>query len=147
LAERLRATVPLVAEVVVDLPDIRLRARPRPGEWSAIEVVGHLIDKFDHWAVRARRAVSEEFPHLDPYDQDRCVRDSGYQDADLTLLLGRLAASAERFARFVETLDATAMERPADHGEYGRISAHDCVVLPLQSMPEHLAQARAAASG
>lgn len=62
LASQLRQVAARVAEVVVDLPPERLRARPGEGEWSAIKVVGHLIDKFDRWGGRAERVLSEEGP-------------------------------------------------------------------------------------
>ncbi len=140
LAVRLRSVPAMVAELVVDLPDRRLRTRPAPGEWSAIEVMGHLIDKFDHWCRRTTLVAAQDNPVLQPYDQDECVRVADYQSADLTGVLGGLVASAERFARTVVSLPAEAFDRYGVHGEYGSITLSDCITLPLDSVPDHLRQ-------
>ena len=131
---------------MVDLPPERLRDRPGLGEWSSIEVVGHLVDKLNRWGGRAATVLREEGATLEPYDQDECVRQGEYQTADLDLVLGRLVQAAERFARMVEPLTEPELQRRARHTEYGTISLRQCVVLPLESVPDHLRQAEAAAA-
>jgi hypothetical protein len=48
--------------------DRAIRHRPAAGEWSAIEVLGHMIDKMSHWSNRVERIVREERPTLPGYD-------------------------------------------------------------------------------
>ena len=50
--------------------DEAIRHRPGENEWSAVEVVGHMIDKMQIWASRVERILVEERPALPGYDQD-----------------------------------------------------------------------------
>jgi hypothetical protein len=47
-----------------------LRARPEPGEWSALECLGHLADSELVTSVRYRRVVAEDEPPLPGWDQE-----------------------------------------------------------------------------
>src|SRR5436309_5311549 len=66
--------------------DQAIRHRPTPGEWSAIEVLGHMIDKMFHLSNRVERILLEERPILPGYDQDTEVCEHGYQHADPAVL-------------------------------------------------------------
>src|SRR5215831_7973408 len=68
-----------------------IRHRPVEGEWSAIEVVGHMIDKMHIWASRVERILAEEQPTSPGYDQDALVREHDYQHADPAVLFERLS--------------------------------------------------------
>jgi uncharacterized damage-inducible protein DinB len=140
LAAQLRGVPARVAACTSDVRDEALRARPAAGEWSAIEVVGHLIDKLEVWRARVQQTANEDGPVLDPYDQDELVRRANYQGGELHTLLASLTDAAERFASAVERLDAAALERRCRHGEYGDITLQDCITLPLRSVDEHLDQ-------
>lgn len=82
--------------------DRAMRHRPAEGEWSAIEVLGHMIDKMQNWSRRIERILNEEQPALPGYDQDMSVREHDYQHADVEALLEQLKQSCDRFAAFVE---------------------------------------------
>ena len=124
--------------------DRAIRHRPAAGEWSAIEVLGHMIDKMSHWSHRVERIVREERPTLPGYDQDTEVRDHGYQHADPALLLGRLQQHCEHFAALVAALPSSALQREGVHGEFGPMTLRQCIEAPLESVGEHLEQLRAA---
>lgn len=143
-AERLRALPGQVRAILEPLDDRTLRARPAPGEWSAIEVLGHLVDKLRVWCGRLERILGEEQPFLPGYDQDAYVREHDYQAADRAGLLAALTRSAEHFAQVVEDLSDAALDRVGVHGESGPITARACVELPTTSAFEHLAQMQAA---
>ena len=149
LATRLLAVPGEVRAAVDGMSDGELRHRPAPGEWSAIEVVGHLVDKMEAWRGRVERLAGAEpgddVP-LPPYDQDADVARNGYQDARLGILLGRLDGACRRFADEVVRVPDDALTRTGHHGEYGEITLVQCVELPLDSIPDHLAQLRAAAA-
>jgi hypothetical protein len=55
--------------------DPAIRHRPAVSEWSAIEVVGHMIDKMQIWTSRVELVMVEERPALPAYDQDALVRE------------------------------------------------------------------------
>jgi len=121
-----------------------IRHRPALGEWSAIEVLGHMIDKMSHWSNRVERILLEERPTLPGYDQDAEVGEHGYQHADPAVLYEHLQQHCERFATLVASLPATALQREGVHGEYGPMTLQQCIEAPLESVPEHLEQLRAA---
>lgn len=140
LAERIQEVPQRVASHVSAATDDGLRARPAPGEWSAIEVVGHLADKLEIWRRRVERVATEDRPELDPYDQDELVRNAKYQDADLDGLIGSLRTSAQLFADVVRKLADGALNRSGRHGEYGDVTLRDCITRPLDSVDDHLVQ-------
>lgn len=124
--------------------DQAIRRRPAPGEWSAIEVLGHMIDKMFHWSNRVERILLEERPILPGYDQDTEVREHDYQHADPAVLHERLQQRCERFAALVASLPSSALRREGVHGEYGPMTLRQCIEAPLESVPGHLEQLRAA---
>jgi len=145
LAERLRAVPAEFQAAVISLDDRALRHRPGDGEWSAIEVLGHIIDKMNAWSSRVERIAAEPRPVLLSYDQDAYVRAFKYQEQPLQDMLARLTQACERFANIVERLPDDALDRPGVHQESGLITLRYCITAPLDSLPDHLAQLRAAA--
>ena len=143
-SEQLRA-LPSQVRAELDAADAQtLRQRPAPGEWSAIEVLGHLVDKMQVWRERVEQVAREERPFLASYDQDARVREQGYQSAEVHELLTLLRQACERFARTVEALPETALAREGIHEETGPITLEQCVRVPVASADDHLAQMRAA---
>jgi hypothetical protein len=61
--------------------------RPRPGKWSAKEIIGHLIDSAANNHQRFVRAVWQEDLVFPTYDQDAWVSSQGYQSASWSDLL------------------------------------------------------------
>lgn len=131
-------------QVLRTTDDQAIRRRPTPGEWSAIEVLGHMIDKMFHWSNRVERIVLEERPMLPSYDQDREVCEHSYQRADPAVLHERLQLQCEYFATLVTSLPSSTLQREGVHGEYGPVTLRRCIEAPLESVPEHLEQLRAA---
>ena len=124
--------------------DNAIRRRPAEGEWSAIEVVGHMIDKMHIWASRVERILAEERPALPGYDQDALVREHDYQHADPVVLFEQLSQACEHYAAIVERIPTSALEREGMHEEFGSMTIRQCVEATLDSVPQHLAQLRAA---
>lgn|SRR5262245_9654198 len=52
------------------LDDELLVRRPEPGEWSVVELLGHLLDAEIAYSFRARAILTQDNPHLAGYDQD-----------------------------------------------------------------------------
>ncbi len=80
-AEVQRATSASLRHVIVDAGDL-LRTRPAEGEWSVIEVLGHMLDGEIISSARYRWVIVENQPPLIGYDQDLWVDAQGYNDAD-----------------------------------------------------------------
>lgn len=143
-ATRLRATPGLFRQALRTEDERVMRHRPAAGEWSAIEVLGHMIDKMFHWSTRVKRIIHEERPYLPGYDQDAAVRAHNYQQADLKVLFEQLELHCERFASVVEALPSSALQREGVHGEFGPMALQQCVQAALKSVPEHLEQLQSA---
>ena len=136
--------IPAVFRMALLRDDHAIRHRPAAGEWSAIEVVGHLIDKMGIWTSRVERLLAEERPTLPAYDQDALVREHNYQHADPDELFKQLRQACARFAGLVERVPVSALEREGVHEEFGPITLRQCISYPLESAPPHLKQLRAA---
>ncbi len=124
--------------------DPAIRHRPAASEWSAIEVVGHIIDKMQIWTSRVELVMVEERPALPSYDQDALVREHDYQHADPDVLFKQLRQACERFATLVERVPISALQREGVHEEFGPVTLRQCIEFPLESITEHLEQLRAA---
>jgi DinB superfamily len=66
-------------------PDLRIR--PAPGEWSVVELVGHICDGELVSSGRYRWILAHDAPALPGYDQDRWVERLRHRDADVEPLL------------------------------------------------------------
>ena len=94
--------IPAVFRRALLSADHAIRHRPATGAWSAIEVVGHMIDKMQIWFSRVERLMIEERPALPAYDQDALVRDHDYLLADPEVVCEHLRQECKRFAILVE---------------------------------------------
>jgi hypothetical protein len=81
LADEIASVPSKVTAATSGADDQALRRRPEPGEWSALEVVGHLVDKMRIWRARVQAIAVEERPRIDLYDQDALVTAQSYRTA------------------------------------------------------------------
>ena len=97
LIDSLRKTPVLLAAMLSSVDEERAHARPAEGEWSTVEVIGHLIDAEERARARISAVLQEENPELPGYDQNGLVRERGYQQQALPAVVERLLAlRAER---------------------------------------------------
>lgn len=109
-----------VARIVRTVPVDRLRAE-RFGDWSALEVIGHLADMAEVFAERVRRMVNEEVPELPSVDQDAVARERRNDEGDPLAFAKRLRAAHGEIVRLLATPENR--ERSGVHGELGEIDA------------------------
>lgn len=93
----------------------RIRTEPEPGEWSVLEVAGHMVDAEVVYAGRYRWILAHDEPPLIGYDQDLWVDRLRHNEDDpeelLALFEGLRAANLALWARVPE-------------GERGRVGMH-----------------------
>jgi len=77
----------LVAEAGPDL-----RVRPAEGEWSVLELVGHILDAEVVYAGRYRWTLAQDRPPLIGYDQDLWVERLDHNDGDPAEMLSLFRA-------------------------------------------------------
>ncbi|MEW5991477.1 MAG: DinB family protein [Chloroflexota bacterium] len=64
-----QAQAPAALRALVRETGPRLRARPEPGEWSALECIGHIVDGELVVAGRYRWILAHDEPEIIGYDQ------------------------------------------------------------------------------
>ncbi len=88
-AEVLRQ-IPSVLRAIVAEAGEAAREKPAPGEFSLVELIGHMVDAQVVVFTRLRWILAEDEPPIRGYEQDDWVRISGYADADPTQLIDLL---------------------------------------------------------
>lgn len=110
-ATDLRATVDAAAGRLLQVdPDVAAR-RPRPGGWSAREIVGHLIDSAAHNHLRFVRAQWQDDLVFDGYAQDDWVAAQRYQEAPWPELVTLWRDYNRHLARVMAAVPAAVRER------------------------------------
>jgi DinB family protein len=122
----------------------RLRTRPAPGEWSALECIGHIFDSEVVVAARVRWILAEDEPDIVGYDQALWVAELRHNEDDPALLLATLealrAANLDLWAR----RSVADRQRVGRHRERGPESYEMTFRLSAGHDRIHLAQARRA---
>jgi hypothetical protein len=70
----------------------RLRQRPAEGEWSVLELLGHLVDAELVLGARYRWVLAEDHPEIVAYDQDHWVAALKHNEGDPEALLREFEA-------------------------------------------------------
>jgi hypothetical protein len=111
-----QAGTPAAMRQLVSEAGLHLRTRPAPGEWSALEAMGHIADAEVVYSARYRFIVAHDEPPLLGYDQDRWVQSLRHNDDDISALLDQFEAMR---------LANVAMWRRSSPAERGRVGIHD----------------------
>ena len=89
-----------------DDPESRVRRRPAPGEWSALEYTGHVADVLDHIGTAIRRIMAQDDPALSFPDFEARVEQSAYNDKDTLEVLGWLELVCGELASILDGVNA-----------------------------------------
>lgn len=130
LIDALRKTPVVLTYLLAGVDGDRATRRPAAGEWSAVEIVGHLVDAEERAVARIALIVENDGPELAGYDADALVRERAYQQQPLQSVLDRfLALRAER----IHALAALAPDQWRRTGDFmGRGST------PLTAITVHM---------
>ena len=80
-ASRLRAAVDKATPRLLAISAVDAIARPAPGKWSPVEVIGHLIDSASNNHQRFVRMSARDDLVVEGYEQDRWVAQQRYQES------------------------------------------------------------------
>ena len=126
-----------VARIVRTTSADKLRA-VKFGDWTALEVIGHIADAAEIFAGRVRRIVAEDKPHLAPFDQDKLHAENKNNQRDPMELSKRLLAA---HAAIVQSLMEHAnRERLGIHGEWGEVDAAHVAAYQARHSHEHVTE-------
>ena len=113
------ARLPDELEAVVAEAGERLRTRPAPGEWSALEILGHLLDAEIVLAGRYRWILAHDEPPLVGYDQDRWVDRLHHRDEDPAEMIALLRALERSHLQLWRKASESDRARVGIHAERG----------------------------
>jgi hypothetical protein len=89
---RVQTELPDQLQATIEQAGPHLRTRPSPGEWSVLELLGHLLDSEITSAGRYRWILAHDEPPLIGYDQDLWVERLHHQEDDPEEMLSLLRA-------------------------------------------------------
>jgi hypothetical protein len=133
---RLRAALATV-------PKEALQWRPKPGEWSAHEVVVHCADSETQSASRIRVLISEKDPLIQGYDQEQWARDFDYHAHPLEAALAAVDGVRANTATLIRRLPESAWGKVGRHSESGRYTAEDWLQIYADHLENHARQIEA----
>jgi hypothetical protein len=137
------ATPALVRQLLRDAAG-DLRTPPASGEWSVIELIGHMVDSELVSAVRYRWILAQHEPDLVGYDQDQWVSALRHRDGDPERLLAQFDALRAANLELWQRSTPEDRARVGIHRERGPESFDLLFRLLAGHDRVHLAQARAA---
>jgi hypothetical protein len=140
-ARLLEASTAALQGVVQALPPALLVWQPAPGEWSALEVIGHLVEADERgFGGRIRTLLGEERPQFSGWDPDAVARDRRDNERDPAELLAEFSQRRLAHLALVETLTEADLERGGDHPEVGWLTARDLLHEWVHHDANHLRQ-------
>jgi len=146
--DRMRSSAGSVRRAVEGVPPDRLRAAPRPGEWSALETLTHVRDVVIHvYGLRIRRLLYEDAPVFADFDEETYRRASLARGEAVQDLLDTIVAEHEQLARLVRTLADADWAREGRHPAFGAMSIELLAGRVGDHAEEHAAQITAAGRG
>lgn len=128
-AQALRASVAGLSDTAAAMPE-------KPGKWSILQVVQHLVDSELAYGYRMRVIVAEDRPALAGYDQDCWAAHFGTDGVTLAEALDDFASLRALNLRWLARQQPHAMARVGVHAERGEesvtrivrlLAAHDLV--------------------
>jgi hypothetical protein len=131
-----RSTVP--RDAIAGLSRAQLTSRPVPGTWSIQEIVLHLLDSDQVASYRMKRAIAEERPRLDVYDETAFARRLHYHEQDPARACEAFHVNRQVTAALLRRLDESDFQRVAIHPEAGELSLGMFVRIYVHHVDHHL---------
>lgn len=132
-AFRLMDDAATVSAIVRRVPVERL-GRARFGDWTAIDLIGHVTDVGEVFAERVRRALEEDAPTLDAIPEGM----TGDPHRDPMDLSKRLLRAHQRIVALLQAPGA--VDRPAVHAEWGHVNAGHLAAYQAGHSHEHVVE-------
>ena len=122
----------------------RLGRRPARGEWSATEVLGHLLDAEVTLGFRIRKLAAEPGAAVVAWDQDRWTDGLRHQRADPRTLAAAYGALRAANVDQLRRLSPAQRRAAGRHPEYGRLRVDELLSHWAEHDLNHIEQIRAA---
>ncbi|MGH7324702.1 MAG: DinB family protein [Candidatus Rokuibacteriota bacterium] len=122
------------------VPPAAMKWRPKPGEWSAHEVVCHCADAETNAAARIRFLAVEKNPVILGYDQNAWASALDYHAHPLEAALAAVEGVRANTAALLRRLPADVWTREGRHTESGRYTAEDWLKIYAEHLEIHARQ-------
>jgi hypothetical protein len=139
LIARYRAGYGQVQRALEGCTPEELDRRPRPGAWTAREIVHHLGDSEMTSAIRLRLLIATDNPVIAGYDQEKFAS-ALYYDRPIAGSLDAFKAARQTTAELLDRLSETEWLREGTHTEHGRYSVHRWLRIYADHAHEHARQ-------
>jgi len=142
LASDIENTVNEAFQQLRNLPPETIEARSKPGEWSAKEIVGHLVDSASNnhqRFVRLQIADRLVFPDYSQ-DNDAWVSIQSYQEAPWDELLALWRYFNLHLARVIRTVNEACIDHRWVVDESTSITLGELMIDYLRHLKDHLQQ-------
>jgi uncharacterized damage-inducible protein DinB len=133
-----------LARAVRRAPRRRLARRPARGEWSATEVLGHLLDAEVTLGFRIRKLAAEPGAVIVAWDQERWTDGLRHRRANAPTLVAAYAALRAANMDQVRRMSPAQRRAAGRHPEYGRLRVDQILTHWAEHDLIHLEQIRAA---
>lgn len=143
LIARYRAGYDAIVEALKDITEEEMDAREAPGEWSPREIIHHLADSEMTSAIRLRRLIVEDTPHITGYDQEAFAATLFY-DRPIEASLLAFRGARESTVPILERMATEDWSRQGTHSESGTYSATDWLEIYAAHAHDHADQIRRA---
>lgn len=128
----------VVVEALVGISASELDARH--DGWTAREVVHHLADSEMTSAIRLRRLLAEDRPHIYGYDEETFARVLGYAERPIEAALDAFSAARRTTAEILARMTEVDWARAGTHSESGRYTAEDWLQIYAAHGHDHAQQ-------
>jgi hypothetical protein len=138
----LRKTPDTLRELL-DAVDLEtLSRKPSEKDWSARQILIHLIDTEFAFGFRYRVIMAEHEPSLTAYDQNSWADQFTYGDQDATQLIRAFTPLRRVNMELLQTVDPSCFEKKGKHPEYGWITVAQMIPHLAAHDLNHLQQIR-----
>jgi hypothetical protein len=144
LIERYKDGFRAVQEALAGATESELNARPKPGAWSAREIVHHLADSESTAALRLRVLLTSESPVIQGYDQDAFATRLAYQERPIEDALEVFRLARKTTASLFDGMTDADWQRSGTHTESGHYSAERWLQIYATHAHNHADQIRRA---
>lgn len=111
-----------LARLIEGVPEAKLKERPQPGRWSAVEILAHLAEDELTSSWRYRQMIEHDGETLLGFDQELWARLGNYQSWNARDALDMFRLLRDANVRMLRGLPAEEWNRSGNHAERGRLT-------------------------
>jgi hypothetical protein len=126
IGDLLRASAAHIVAELTALGDRWAQWRPAPGEWSANEALGHIIEADRRgFAGRIRRILAVDGVEEHGWDQLAVAAERRDHEKTVAAILAEFNTGRSAGLELIESLDEADLERFANHDRVGRVTVRN----------------------